>query len=180
MESIIADLRSWFLRREAALRIFAEHDSRVEGWFKGEMLLSMDWLRREHRIESFEREFTLGDKGWGKKNQRKVDFRVQIQGKHYLCELKAVCTSQAYGTGRDIDFYFRPHSKVGLWKDFRKLESLPREESPWIVSFIYPAPTRERWNQTLLKWQESIGEWKCVTSLQDYPDWLFVACWKLR
>ncbi len=54
----------------------------------------------------------------------------------HLCELKALCISQAYGTGRDLDFYFRKDSALGLWKDFRKLESVTSEPAKWILSFI--------------------------------------------
>lgn len=142
MDTILEDIVAWFLAREPALRIFADHDCRVEGWFKGEMLLCLEDLRRRGRVREFEREFTIGKRGWGEKDQKKIDFRVAIDGIDHLCELKALCISQAYGTGRNLDFYFRKESAVGLWKDFRKLESTGSAAPTWILSFIYPAPTR--------------------------------------
>ncbi len=180
MESILGNIKEWFLGREHVIRIFAEHDSRVEGWFKGEMLGCLDGLYRRHMVDEFEREFTVGEKGWGKMHQQKIDFRIRIQQEDYLCELKAMCISQTYGTGRNLDFYFRENSSVGLWKDFRKLEALNSATFPWILSFVYPAPSMEKWDQTLHKWGRSVADWRCITSPEDYPEWLFIGCWQLR
>ena len=53
MDSIREDINAWFIKKELALRIFSEHDSRVEGWFKGELLLCLDDLRKKGQITSF-------------------------------------------------------------------------------------------------------------------------------
>src|SRR5213592_1691028 len=98
MDSILSDINTWFLQKEAALRVFAKHDSRVEGWFKGETLLCLDNLRRQGRLEEFQREVTVGKSGWGEKDQKNVDLRVRIASVDHFCELKALCISQAYGT----------------------------------------------------------------------------------
>ncbi|SRR5712692_2374168 len=78
MDSILSDIGTWFLQREAALRVFAKHDCRVEGWFKGEALLCLENLRRQGRLEEFEREVTVGKSGWGQKDQQKIDLRVRV------------------------------------------------------------------------------------------------------
>jgi hypothetical protein len=180
MDLIREDINAWFIKKELALRIFSEHDSRVEGWFKGELLLCLDDLRQKGRITSFEREFTLGARGWGKKDQLKIDFRIEIVQQVFLCELKALCISQTYGTARNLDFYFRKNSAVGLWKDFRKLESLPVQYTPWIISFIYPSPSEEKWCQTLRKWADSINDWTCTESPANFPEYLYISHWTLN
>lgn len=179
MDTLLSRISDWFLKKEDWLRIFARHDSRVEGWFKGEMLVCLEQLRNGEHIDEFEREFTVGAKGWGVQGQLKIDFRIRRGGQDQLCELKAMCISQAYGTGRDLDFYFRPKENKGLTKDFLKLATLASGQPLWILSFLYPAPSRQDWDLALRKWEKVISPWRCLTTPASYPDWFFLGCWKL-
>jgi len=180
MESLLPNISDWFKDKEIWFRTFAKHDSRVEGWFKGEMLVCLEHLKDQGCIEGFDREFTIGKKGWGEKGQLKIDLRVRNNGQNHLCELKAMCISRASGTSRDLNFYFRPNQDVGLVKDFKKLASLQTQDALWILSFVYPSPSTEDWNRALGKWQEVITPWACMTDPSSYPNWCFLGCWQLH
>ena len=179
MEHLLPQISEWFLRKEKWLRVFAQKDSRVEGWFKGEMLVCLQQLQDEGHIEQFEREFTIGAKDWGKSGQLRIDFRIRKAGLDNLCEVKAVCISEAL-TARDLDFYFRPKGNRGITKDFLKLGNLQRSEAVWILSFFYPAPSGEEWSLMMRKWADVISPWVCVTAPSSYPEWFFLGCWKLH
>lgn len=178
MDSLLPKISDFFMQKKAWFPIFAQYDVRVEGWFKGEMLMCLQQLLVEKEIDEFEPEFTIGAKGWGKKGQLKIDFRIRKDRLDHLCELKAVCISEAK-TGRGLDFYFRPKDNKGLTKDFQKLRTLQRREPLWILSFFYPAPSKEEWNRVVRKYERDINPWTCLTSLSSYPDWFFLGCWRL-
>lgn len=177
MEQNLGEVSAWFLKKQRALEIFAEHDCRVEGWFKGELLLCLDGLRHRGQVQDFEREYSPGKAGWGIKDEPRIDLRIRLDGQDHLCELKALCIS-VNRTTRDLSFYFRPRTQVGLWKDFRKLERMQPTTPAWILSFIYPSPGKTRWEMALQKWASEIGPWTCSTSPHNYPDGLFVALWR--
>lgn len=179
MKTLVPKIREWFESKEYWFRTFAKHDSRVEGWFKGELLVCLEKLKEAGHVDDFEREFTPGEKGWGTKGQRKIDFRITMNGQNHLCELKAMCISQASGTSRNLNFYFRPQENNVLAEDFRKLSSLRSPSNLWIISFVYPSPPPTAWASALEKRQEVIGHWKCVTDPISYPEWFFLACWHL-
>jgi hypothetical protein len=180
MERLLPNISEWFKGKEYWFRAFAKHDSRVEGWFKGELLVCLEKLKEEGRVDDFEREFTPGRKGWGEKGQHKIDFKIRIDGQNHLCELKAMCISQALGTSRSLSFYFRPQESNVLAKDFSKLSSLKIQCDSWIVSFVYPSPSPKDWAIALEKWRKVIADWRCVTDPGSYPEWFFLACWHLE
>jgi hypothetical protein len=79
-------------------------------------------LTRQGHLDGFERETRITSPKDGRRRQ--IDFRLRIQGETHLCELKALCISQAAGTSRNLHFYFRDDN-VGVIKDFKKLDELP-------------------------------------------------------
>lgn len=95
--------------------------------------------------------------------------------RHTLCELKALCISQAAGTPRNLQFYFRD-DHVGLIKDFRKLDQL-EGKNKWIFGFVYPKPGDAHWNRAVDSLASEFHHWKMVTPLSDANDALFVALW---
>lgn len=89
MESLVAPLRDWFLAKREYFDAFIINDTRVESWFKAELLVLLDRLIRHGIVDSFEREPSLHNES-GKRSQ--IDFAITVRGiKHYL-ELK-VCVS---------------------------------------------------------------------------------------
>ena len=174
MEILIPYLSEWFLEKREHLTVFAQADSRIEGWFKAELLVLFNRLAVSQVIEKFEREVSILSPRDGRRKQ--VDFRLYIQEEEHLCELKALCISQAAGTPRNLHFYFRD-DHVGLIKDFKKLDEIGHPNK-WAISFVYPAPDPEEWNNALSSLPSALRHWRPVTSLGDFPNWVYIVLWK--
>ena len=166
METIIDNLREWFLPRKEYFDIFIKNDTRVESWIKAELLVLLSRLVTERVVDSFEREPSFYDK---QGNRMQIDFSVTINGIVHFLELKALCTSQSKGTPRNLSFYFRDNN-VGLIKDFKKLDAIGARNK-WILAFVYPRPDIENWRLFTSK----IERWKCLTKIKDFPEYLFIA-----
>lgn len=123
-------------------------------------------------VNDFQREVHAGTVT----NGSRIDFSVKIQQVEHLCELKAVCISQAQGTPRNLSFYFRD-DKVGLVKDFRKLEKIA-SANKWILAFVYPKPSAQEWHDAVGLVPNELRHWMCVSSLDLFPEYLFVSLWK--
>jgi hypothetical protein len=172
MEKLTQHIQEWFMAKREYFESFARNDTRVESWFKAELLVLFERLKSERSIDSFERETNLRTA----EGRQQIDFRVKIEGVEHLCELKAMCISQALETPRNLRFYFRD-DPVGLIKDFKKLDKVA-DENKWVLAFIYPKPSESGWQETLTSLPENIQHWRCVTSIKDYPEYLFIALWK--
>jgi len=141
LNKILKDMDRWFLPRNEYFDVFAENDTRVESWFKAELLVLFSKLKEEGVMDVFEREPSIYDE---KDKRWQIDFSVTIKGtKHYL-ELKALCISQSKGTPRNLSFYFR-NNGIGVIKDFKKLDRI-KIRNKGVVAFVYPKPDEKRWN----------------------------------
>lgn len=174
MDSLLPYLRNWFLERDEHLSVFAAADSRIEGWFKAECLVLFTRLTRKGQIDKFEREVNVAGPADGKRNP--VDFRLQFQGKTHLCELKALCISQAARTPRNLRFYFRDDN-VGLIRDFKKLDDLSRGNR-WVLAFVYPSPDLGEWKSAIASLPSELRHWQPVTNPPDFPKSVFISLWK--
>ena len=172
METILQPIRDWFLDKNEYFIAFAEADTRLEGWLKAELIVLLSRLPKRGLVERFEREANITTST----GRKQVDFRLWLSGKVHLCELKALCISQAAGTPRNLHFYFR-EDHVGLIKDFRKLDTL-QEKNKWVMSFIYPNPKAPKWDQAVASLPDDLKHWRCITNTQDFPNYLFIALWK--
>jgi hypothetical protein len=172
MEAIIQNIRDWFLSKKEHFEVFAEADTRLEGWFKGELIVLFNSLLQRGVIEKFEREPKI-DTPAGRKQ---IDFIISLNGESHLCELKALCISQAAGTPRNLHFYFR-EDNVGVIKDFRKLESLSGKNK-WVIGFIYPNPKYEHWVKEISSLSDDLKHWKCITDPSNFPNFLFISIWR--
>jgi len=172
LKTILTEIDNWFLTKSAEMDTFARNDTRVEGWFKGEMLVLLDQLKRKDVILDYRREpnFYRGNKRY------QVDFEIKIESEKHLVEIKAPCISQAHGTPRNLNFYFR-EDDIGLIKDFRKL-NLANNPNRWLLAFIYPKPRKQAWRVAMTKVPSDVSNWHCVTRLNNYPEYLFVSLWK--
>ena len=153
---------------------FAQADSRIEDWFKAELLVLFNRLLANQVIEKFEREANVPSPKDGKRKQ--VDFRLQIQGQEHLCELKALCISQAAGTRRNLHFYFRD-DHIGLIKDFKKSDEIA-SQNKWVIAFVYPAPDPNGWSNIVTSLLSTLKHWQPITSPNDFPSWVYIAFWK--
>jgi hypothetical protein len=167
MENIIGDVREWFLPRKEYFDAFIKNDTRVESWYKAELLVLLSRLVKERAVDSFEREPSFYDKE-GKRSQ--IDFSVTIKGVEHYLELKALCISQSKGTPRNLSFYFRDDN-VGLIKDFKKLDAIGIRNK-WILAFIYPKPDTENWRLTTNK----VDNWE----LPELPRFSIIGTAKMR
>ncbi|OQX53736.1 MAG: hypothetical protein B5M53_06600 [Candidatus Cloacimonas sp. 4484_209] len=162
----------WFLDKEEYFRFFAKNDTRLESWFKGELIVLLEKLRNRGLIENFERELKVNTSS----GRKQIDFAIDINGVTHFCELKALCISQAKNTQRNLAFYFK-EDHVGLIKDFRKLNLI--QNNKWVIGFIYPNPNEHSWNNQITSLPAELSNWKCITRPQEYPDYLFIAFWRL-
>ena len=172
MEVIIQKIQDWFLAKKEHFEVFAEADTRLEGWFKAELLVLLNRLWKEKVIEEFKRESKI----YTPAGRKQIDFRVSLNGDLHLCELKALCISQAAGTHRNLHFYFREGTS-GLIKDLRKLESLSYKNK-WVIGFIYPNPKPEDWLKEISLLPDDLKHWKCITDPSDFPNFLFISIWR--
>lgn len=174
MDVLLPYILNWFLDKQEHLKTFAQADSRIEGWFKAELLVLFNRLVASQGMDKFEREAKVCSQKDGKRKQ--VDFRLYLQGQEHLCELKALCISQAAGTHRNLYFYFRDN-QIGLIKDFKKLDETG-SLNKWVVAFVYPAPDSKEWNSVTASLPSTLRHWRAITTVSDFPDWLYIACWK--
>jgi hypothetical protein len=173
MHVLLPYIRDWFLPKREHFLSFSSADSRIEGWFKAELLVLFNKLAKEGRLK-YEREANIPSPKDGKRKQ--VDFRFEIEGENHLCELKALCISQAAGTPRNLHFYFRD-DHVGLIKDFKKLDELSHKNK-WLLAFIYPSPDTSEWNKVVGSLPSTVKHWIATTKPQDFPEFVFISLWK--
>lgn len=176
MEQLIPPIKRWFAAKDEHLAVFSDSDSRVEGWFKGELLVLFTRLRQAGVITEFKREASVPCIASSKRIQ--VDLRLQIGTEIHLCELKALCISQAAGTPRNLNFYFRD-DHVGIVKDFRKLEGVVAAHK-WLIAFVYPAPDPMAWERAIGSLPSSVQMWKSLNSPTNSAGRLFVSLWRFE
>lgn len=172
MEDVFQKIHEWFLTKKEQFIEFANADTRIEGWFKAELIVLFNKLVREGVIEQFEREPNFSTSS----ARKQVDFTILTNGKLNLCEIKAICISQAAGTPRNLHFYFR-EDHVGLIKDFRKLDALPYKHK-FVIGFIYPKPENSQWEKEISSLPKDLNHWKCISDPSESPDFLFISVWK--
>ena len=175
MEALLPEIRGWFEKKRRHLLAFAEHDCRVEGWFKGELLLLLKQMQRRRRIAQFEREVKVLRADTGGRTQ--VDFRVRIGSKHHLCEVKSLCISNR-ATPRNLQFYFRDDD-VGLVRDSRKLDHV-EGELKWGLAFVYPTPAPDTWAKAVESLLPTLPHWESLSDPRDAKDFLFVSLWRCK
>lgn len=176
MEVLLPAVQDWFAEKREHLSVFASKDSRLEGWFKGELLVLLERLHQQGMISGFEREFKIPLEAPGKRFQ--VDFKIQLADVDHLCELKALCISQASGTPRDLKFYFRG-DRVGLIEDMKKLNRLP-SRNKWLIAFIYPTPSVDQWNAAVASVPSAFANFRPVNSPLSASPELFVSLWRFH
>lgn len=174
MEVLINNISNWFLNKQEYFKVFAQVDSRIEGWFKAELLILFNRLVEDQKLEIFEREANVPSPKDGKRKQ--IDFRLHIQGQEHLCELKALCISQAAGTPRNLQFYFKD-DHLGLIKDFKKLDEIASHRK-WVIAFVYPTPDLKAWSKAVASLPSTLRHWRPITSPGDFPSWIYIAYWK--
>lgn len=172
MEVLVPLISDWFEAKHEHLATFARTDCRLEGWFKGELLVLFTRLVRDGVLAGFEREANVASPG----GRLQIDFRLRLADQQvHLCEIKALCISQAAGTPRNLNFYFRD-DKLGVFKDFRKLGSV-EATNKWLLAFVYPAPDAVSWERAVGLRPDDLNHWNPITKPTSSTN-LFVSLWR--
>jgi hypothetical protein len=175
MLGLIAHIKTHLDGKQKYHKLFAESDSRVEGWYKGEMIFLLQQLKDKGAIVDFHREHKIAGEGEARYS---VDFMIELTGnKSILVELKAVCISQAAGTPRSLNFYFGK-THVGLVKDFKKLDQIKGFKEKYVIGFVYPKPDEQVWNKGLKKLNSSYDGWSCISNFNEASKECFVSVWQ--
>jgi hypothetical protein len=111
-------------------------------------------LKDEEIIKDFQRELKLPTAD----GRRQIDFKIVCGNESLIWEIKALCISRAGGTPRNLAYYFR-NDHVGLFKDFRKLDSIP-EGNKLVIGFIYPSATEDQLKEVCRKFPGDLGHWR--------------------
>lgn len=165
MEILLPNLQSWFEQKREYFAVFTQHDSRVEGWFKGELLL---FLKQQEGV-NYQCEIHAPH------SKKRVDFQIIFENQVHWVELKALTIGQAKGQ-RDLAFYFRDNDK-GLIKDFRKLDRLVNLPHKWVLAFVYPTPAIQKWQNQIKNLPADLHHWQSVTAPQQSSHF-FISLWK--
>ena len=171
MVTLLPHINKHFFNKEAYFKLFAQADTRVESWFKGELIFLFEKLKGDNVINGYNRETSLRVNNI----RKQIDFKINLGGQDHYIELKAPCISKS-STNRDLKFYFRDN-EIGLIKDFNKL-SLFSAVNKWVLAFFYPNPGILEWNRIILTIPENLNHWKPITKPDDYPAYLFISLWK--
>ena len=75
MEEILERIKNWFVAKRDHLEAFAQADSRVEGWFKAELILLLPKLVKTGHLESFQRECKVSSSA----GRKQVDFSLTVR-----------------------------------------------------------------------------------------------------
>jgi len=126
-DKIVTHLSS--LDKRERLRLFSIHDTRAEGWVKGELIWLFEGLKQTDIIDDFDIEA-----------ENMIDFVLWKNRKKILMELKAIST----GGSRPLSFYY---SKDQIGKDFEKLHAKEQGEK-WVLVVAYPC-TIEQWKRQI-------------------------------
>lgn len=172
MEAVLEFIKDWFLAKRDYFVAFARSDSRLEGWFKAELLLLFPKLMQHRLLENFNREYNVNTPH----GRKQIDFRLLIKGEINYCEIKALCISQAAGTPRNLAFYFKD-DHLGLIKDFKKLDAI-LDSNKWVLGFIYPNPGKSQWSAAVELLPNNLKHWHCLTNPENYPEYLFISVWR--
>ena len=136
MEEIMEYIKNHFYGKKDYFKVFIDNDSRVEGWFKGELIYIFTKLEKTNIIDKFicEKKVEVSDQ----KKRKQIDFYIKKGNDKILLEIKSLSISERK-TKRNLNFYFR-NDNIGILNDVNKLESIGQYKSKWILAFIYSLP----------------------------------------
>jgi len=165
---LINTLDKHFKGKDKYFELFSNNDTRIEGWFKAEILISLNELKDNHYISEFKLEHLIKNKDGKRKS---IDFFIKFNNNvSFLIEVKATVISR-YTTSRNLNYYFR-EDHVGILKDFYKLNSILSDANKCVMAFIYPTPEKKDWDVALdnIRNNNKTMNWVCISVLQNYQE----------
>ena len=168
MDHLIPYLKAHFDKLEDRMCSFAAHGVIVEGWFKGELLATLDLLVHRRVIERIDREVPYH-------GRRRIDLFVQSGGPHWI-ELKHWLVGEQRGTSYGPHFYFSDTRRSGILGDVDKLAELDRSKGRWLLVLLTANPGRSDWQAGLDHFNHKFAprQLRSLTDPTDFPDSYFL------
>lgn len=163
---LFRQIDEYFLRAEALARVraFLHSERQVEGWFKGELLLFLQSLEKQKKIDQWKPEYRTQEIG-----NRRIDFYIRLDDGPLHIELKSFYHGNQAGSTIDLDTCFS-----ALPSDIDKLADL-QEGNKFSLVFVTPKPNSDKWKGALQKFQRKFPSVAEVTTRDEFPDELFIA-----
>lgn len=150
------------LRRAEAL---ARHGwSAAEGWFKGELVLLLEMLVKDGRVESWR-----GDVAITKDSRQRCDFRIVIGGEALWLEVKTVVQPGQVGDSGVMQ------RQASFADDLVKLMRVSDGEKG-VLLFVLPRPEPKQWSELIEVYARRIAPlgFRELTEVGSYPEELYV------
>jgi hypothetical protein len=154
METLLPDLQRWFQQKSDYFSVFAQQDTRLEGWFKGELLLFFEKQKQKEVVIKYQCEVQPPH------SPERIDFKIDLQNQEHWLELKVLSIGRVK-TKRGLPFYFGEDR--GLVKDFKKLENFTTLPHKWVLAFVYPLRNIEEWHSQIKQLPADWPHWQQVT-----------------
>jgi hypothetical protein len=172
-DELFAEIDRHFLAPEALRRaeLFARHGrSSAEGWFKGELMLLLESLAKDGRIEGWRADVPITED-----SRQRCDFRIVTGGRPLWLEVKTlVQPAQVADSG--------VMSKGGGFaEDLVKLMRV-REGEKGVLLFVVPRPEPSQWADLLASYARRIAPlgFRELSEIGAYPESLYVCKLEVR
>lgn len=164
IDDVVAGMRSLIGRQYVGhVRAFHRGESQIEGWFKGEMIVLLDEMKRAGKVAGFEhaREHTVEG------GRKKYDFVIAAEGETHAVEIKSWLIGKQKGDTYNAYWYFTDTgtpleadaAKLKLWKKGRKV----------IIAYCYRRPEVDDWRLGVKAFQRAFPSHGLV-ALNEPPD----------
>lgn len=151
MIEIMARLKDHFDGLNDRHACFAALGFQSEGWFKGEVLTLLSWLRAEGAVQHFDREIAVEGK--------RIDVMIHLDGVRHWIELKHWLIGKQKGYTYNPLFYFADRSSVGIVPDVDKLRrpSLSQADRRWLLLLLTANPGMVPWEMGVTKFNDEFA-----------------------
>lgn len=130
------------------MKLFIKHETRVEGWFKGEMMWLLDDAKKELGLDAYNVECHAGGK--------RFDFCIKKSQERILLELKALAVTM----GRSLSFYYSRQQGF-LGDEILKLHKVREKVYKYQLVIAYPCD-KEKWETHMRRVESRYPMAKCV------------------
>ncbi|MGD9537342.1 MAG: hypothetical protein AB7P52_05685 [Alphaproteobacteria bacterium] len=167
---IFSEFFEVFVHNKEKFECFSKHGRQLEGWFKGELIVYLEKMKINNKIESFSTEYNIENI----ESSGKVDFGVQIYKGNKLfkalIELKHLTDKQPFRQ------YFLPNNSGSYASQMTKMvESLNKNN--YFLVFFTKNPGKEKWEKMILDFNNIYTKIYIndLTNPHNYPEYYFPA-----
>lgn len=163
IDAVVEGMRAVVLQHISHVRAFRRAESQIEGWFKGEMIVLLDAMKREGRVAKFEyaREHVVAG------SRRKYDFVIAGDGVSHAVEIKAWLIGKQEGTTYNAYWYFTDTGSP-LEADAAKLKPWS-EGRKFIIAYCYCRPEVDDWRLGVKAFRSAKPDYS-LQALNEPPD----------